>query len=685
MKTLKYIFSTIIAIALVWSCTEDEFDNLDFVNSATAPTNVAALFTITQDNTGLVSIAPSADGAVQFEINLGDGTANPVVLKAGEKSNHIYDEGTYTVGVLAKGITGLTTNFSKELVVSFQAPVFGTEPIIENDPAVSKKVNVTVADDAQFAMFFDVYFVEDGIETIITGNVGETVSYTYENPGVVDIKVVLKGGAIATAEFILNDFEVVEILQPIASASTPQNRDESNYVSLYSSVYNDITGTNFNPDWGQQWQGSGYAEFDLNGDKMLQYTNVSYQGIVLESPIDVSTMEFVHFDIWTADAPGIELSLISESNGEKPVWRDINADEWTSIDIPISEFTDQGLTVADIYQLKFVSQSWIDEGLASGTVFIDNFYFYKTATEFADLPITFDSAVETFEPFLDAEFAISADPEDAGNPVGMITNHGQGWGWEGIKLQLDHWIDVSVIPTMKLDFYSTTTPHSVMMKLEDSTSPLDGNGNPTVMEEVWVDLNETGWNELVFNFTSGGYYDTIVLFVDGGVYDISGTYYFDNVVNEEHIALPLTMDTPGQTFEPFLDAEFALAVDPDDANNSVGMITNYGQGWGWEGVSLRLDEWIDTSANSIVNIDFYNDGAAHDVLLKLEDSTSPLDGNGNPTVFEEVVVPVSNTGWSQLTFDFTSGGIYNTVVLFVDGGVYDITGTYYFDNISQPE
>ena len=684
MKVLKYILSTIFVIAAVWSCTDEEFGNLDFIGTATAPTEVAAVFRITQDNTGLVTITPSAEGATQFEIDYGDGTTTLAKVLAGKVITHTYPEGTYTVKIIAVGLTGLKTEITEEIVVSFQAPMFGTQPIIENDKVISKQVNVTVPDDTQFAMFFDVYFVEDGVETIRSANVGQTVSYVYANPGLYDIKVVLKGGAIATTEYLLEGFEVTEILSPVTSAPMPQARAESDYISIYSDAYNDVPGINYNPDWGQQWQGSSYEEFDLNGDKMLNYINLSYQGIVINQNIDVTEMEFLHLDVWTADSPGVETSLISATNGEKPVWRDLTANEWTSIDIPISEFTDQGLTVADIKEMKFVSQSWIDGTGAAGSVFIDNIYFYKSPTVFADLPITFDSSIEAFEPFLDAQFEIVPDPEDANNPVGKITNIGQGWGWEGVKLKLDKSIDLSIIPTIKLDFYNDGASHDVLLKLEDSTSPPDGNGNPTVFEEVHVEVSNTGWSQLVFNFTSGVNYDTVVLFVDGGVEGIPGTYYFDNVINEEHIALPLTMDTPGQTFVPFLDASFALANDPDDATNSVGMITNIGQGWGWEGISLKLDEWIDTSVNQTIVLDFYNDGNPHKVLLKLEDSTSPPDGNGNPSIIEEVEVDVSNTGWSQLTFDFTSGGNYDTVVLFVDGGVEGISGTYYFDNISHP-
>lgn len=531
MKALKYLLSTVLLIAVVWGCSKEEFDNIDFIETGTAPTNVAALFKITQDNTGLVSIMPTAEGAVTFDVSFGDGTGSTALINAGKVATHTYEEGSYNVTVVANGITGLKTQFEKAIEVSFIAPEFVTEPIISNDAAKSKQVNVTVPDDAKYAMFFDVYFVEDGVETIISANVGETASYTYANPGLVDIKVELKGGAIETAFYSVTDFEVTEILQPLEKAPTPPARDAADVISLYSAAYTDLTGVNFNPDWGQSGQGSGYAEFDLDGDKMLQYTVLSYQGIVLNQNIDVSSMEFLHLDVWTADAPGVETSLISATNGEKPVWSDINKDEWTSIDIPISEFTDQGLTVADIKELKFVSDTWIAGTGASGTVFIDNLYFYRAPTVFADLPITFDSSVETFIPFLGAEFEITADPEDANNPVGKITNYGaaDSWGYEGVSLKLDTWVDLSVIPTIKLDFYNDGESHDVLIKFEDSTSPKDSNNNPTVFEEVIVSVSNAGWSELVFNFTSGLSYDSIVLFVDAGATEIPGTYYFDNV------------------------------------------------------------------------------------------------------------------------------------------------------------
>ena len=529
MKALKYILSLITVVVIAWSCTDEDFNNIDFLDSGAAPTEVAALFKITQDNSGLVSITPTAEGAVSFNVAFGDGSTSSSSIKAGEIVRHTFKEGTYTVTVIATGITGLITEFKKQIVVSFQPPQFGSEPIVKADASVSKKVNVFVPNDTKYAMFFDAYFVEPGnrgTETIISGNVGDTVSYIYQNTGNVTVKIVLKGGAIATSEYIATDVKVVDILQPVAKAPTPPNRLSSDYFSIFSDKYTNIPGVNVNPDWGQIWQGSSYAPFAVDGDNMLQYIKLSYQGITFEdNPIDVTSMEFIHMDVWTADASRIETSLISKTNGEKPVWRNLTKDQWTSIDIPISEFTSQGLTVADIHQLKLVGDPW-----AAGTVFVDNIYFYKAPSAIAKLPITFDIAgINTFTPFLGAEFAITDSPTDATNKVGRITNYGDGWGWEGISLKLDQWIDTAIKPVIKMDFYTSTVPHTVLLKLEDTTSPKDGNNNPTVIEEIWVDVTTTGWSELTFNFTSGKKYDNVVLFVDGNQYGITGTYYFDNV------------------------------------------------------------------------------------------------------------------------------------------------------------
>ncbi|MEY8868359.1 hypothetical protein AB9K24_02565 [Meridianimaribacter flavus] len=374
MKILKYTLGLSLIVLTLFGCTSDD-DNTDFVNQIEAPTNVSASVRVTQDNTGLVTITPLAEGVTTFNIGFGDNSEPSGVILPGGSVDHVYEEGTYEATITANGLNGLSTTITQQIVVSFQAPEI-LEVIIENDPALSKTVNVTVT--ADYAMFYEVDFGEDDSIEPSSANIGETISYTYQEAGIYTITIEAMGAAIETTTYS-EDFEVTAILQPLASAPTPPSRAEEDVISIFSSVYNDVPDTNYFPDWGQGGQGSGWAMFDLGGDQMLQYVNLSYQGIALAdgTSVDVSSMESLHLDVWTADAvTDIEVSLINNASGtvtEAPVTVALNANSWTSIEIPISDYIDQGLTVTEIFQLKFVGEPW-----AAGTVFIDNIYFWKT-------------------------------------------------------------------------------------------------------------------------------------------------------------------------------------------------------------------------------------------------------------------------------------------------------------------
>ncbi len=386
MKRLKTIYRAFLVLLIISACTEED-RGLDFLGNIPAPSNVAAVYNLTQDNSGLVTIIPTADGATAFDIFFGDNSPEEKGIEAGKNVQHTYAEGTYQVKIIAYNSKGDTAEATQELVVSFKAPE-NLVVTLENDATKSKQVNITA--NADFAATYEFYSGETGVtQPVITANIGDAIAYQYKDPGTYSIKVVAKGAAIATTEYAV-DFEVTEISAPIASAPTPPNRGPVDVISIYGDAYTNVAGTDTFPDWNQASQGSSWAEFDLNGDKMLQYINLSYQGIQIGAAQDVSNMEFIHLDVWTKDVEKIETSLISVTNGEKPVWSDLKLNEWTSIDIPISAFTNQGLTVADIHQLKFAAeQPW-----PNGTVFIDNIYFWKTPSAPSVLTGTWKVAAE---------------------------------------------------------------------------------------------------------------------------------------------------------------------------------------------------------------------------------------------------------------------------------------------------
>ena len=62
MKTIKKLFTLLFVFTAFVSCKEDFLEETDF--GIVAPSNVSATFNITQDNTGLVTITPTAVGVI---------------------------------------------------------------------------------------------------------------------------------------------------------------------------------------------------------------------------------------------------------------------------------------------------------------------------------------------------------------------------------------------------------------------------------------------------------------------------------------------------------------------------------------------------------------------------------------------------------------------------------------------
>lgn len=361
MKNFKYILTSFLAVLLVFTCANED-DDTNYVNQIEAPQNISALITVTQDNTGLVTITPLGEGVVSFKVNYGDGSELSEDLNPGESTQHTYEEGVYNAIIVATGLNGKTTSVTQEVVVSFQAPQ-NLVVTIENDATISKQVNINA--NADFALSYEVNF-GDGSDPIMT-NFEEPYSYQYTDAGIYTITVTAFSAAIETTVYT-EEFEVTAILQPLNAAPSQPARADADVISIYSGYYTNLSGTDYYPNWGQA---TTFNELDINGDATIQYSNLNYQGIQYGETVDASAMEYLHIDVWTTDAPNIQVFPISIATGEQQVTLDLVADQWNSFDIPISDFTSQGLSMNDIHQFKFVG---------SGTVFIDNLYYYRAPT-----------------------------------------------------------------------------------------------------------------------------------------------------------------------------------------------------------------------------------------------------------------------------------------------------------------
>ncbi len=708
MKNIYKLFCSIFVLLLFVGCEDDFSDTTDFANVA-PPSNISASFEVTQDNTGLVTITPSGEASISFVVDYGDGSEVSPSIKNGGNTQHTYKEGSYTVKVTATGLNGLTATGEVPLTVSFKAPE-NLVLTIANDEVKSKKVNVTLA--ADFATMYEYYPGVDGVDPV-TANIGESLSYQYAEAGIYTVRVVAKGAAIETTE-LTQEFEVTAILQPTVSAPAQPDRPSSTVISIFSDKYNDLTGTDFYPWW---WQSTQYEEFDLNGDKMIRYSKVNYQGVQLAEQQDISKMEYMHIDVWTAspEFENLEISLISASNGERPVLAKLTQDEWTSFDIPISDWTSQnGFTINDMHQLKFAINPYNGDG--AGVIFLDNIYFWKENS--VELPINFDNE-EKFEGKGGFQFNLSTDPDDSSNNTGKITTSTEWWDTAEITLDVPIEIVKGADNNVSVRFYSPNDDkHRLMMKLENKDDP---NGSEYI--ELSQDVSSKGWHDLTYDwstkttqnypndgqpFDGTGSFEHLVFFIDAGSPDWCGDcgptygqtldFHIDDIIKGVPVVAPV-VNKAGSIISDFevdgsisgFDGGAQEVIDnPDTSGNSsdkvLKLVKNSGQVWG--GHKFTVTDKFNFASEQKIKIKMWSPRVGLKLNLKIEDEV-PWPGvsatstvTGTSTVANE---------WEEIEFDFsgdsklTADDWYNLVFIIDEGTQGDGTSnfTIYVDDITQ--
>jgi hypothetical protein len=159
--------------------------------------------------------------------------------------------------------------------------------------------------------------------------------------------------------------------QPSAPATNPPTRNASDVISLYSNAYSNISGIDWNPNWGQS---TVVTDILVLGNTTKRYTNLNYQGVQFTSAVNASSMGNLHVDIWTSNCTAFDLFLINTSPVlfEKKYTIRPTLSGWNSIDIPLTSFA--GVALSNISQMKFL-------GTPSGSsvVFLDNIYFWKSS------------------------------------------------------------------------------------------------------------------------------------------------------------------------------------------------------------------------------------------------------------------------------------------------------------------
>jgi hypothetical protein len=366
---------------------------------------------------------------------------------------------------------------------------------------------------------------------------------------------------------------------PVAHAPVP-TAAAGDVISVFSDSYPNIFGTNFYPGWGQS---TVVTEVAIEGNNTLLYSGLDYQGIELGSTQDLTGMDSVHIDFWSADSTELQIVLISQSSGEQAFTLPITNETWVNAAIPLAHFTDLGLSVSDIFQLKFVG---------NGDVYLDNIYFEGEGGGLEPTPhapIDFEAEGHgadwtwtTFENGGNEPFGIVSNPDATGintsATVGSMTTLTVGAPWAGVESQ--HGADIG---SFSWDATNSTVRIMVYKSVISDVGIKFAEANGEAQPEIKIAntlINE--WEELTFDLSSHiglgatGILDQIIIFPD---FDAGRTTdnlcYFDNITFSAQILAPVPVAHAPIPTVPSTDVISVFS----DAYTNIASV-NLNPGWG---------------------------------------------------------------------------------------------------------
>jgi hypothetical protein len=512
MKNIKFIFS-ILFIALLAGCSDDNGEDPGFAENAAAPANITALFTITQDNSGLVTIAPHAEGVTSYEIYYGDGTTDPGIAGVGEKLTHVYAEGQYSVKVVAIGINGKTTEASLPLTVTFVEP---QNLVVTVSPVVGNPYQINVTATADFETYFEVTYGEDPSATPDQFNEGQTATHTYSTIGTYTVTVTAYSGGQATAQ----DTKTVTITNPLL---LPINFENSTLNYAFTDFNGAVSAVVDNP----------HAEGINTSSKVGQMTpaaGATWTGgyLTLDNPVDLSTNKFFRVKVWSP-AAGITVKLKLENLTDGNTAFEVDAistvaNGWEEL---VYDFSGASTTAEYSKVIFFFNAGQPGTG--------DTYYFDDIVQSNVGVPLgfplTFESASLNYEwgTFENGAVSLINNPHQDGiNTSAKVMSFSKGANlWGGAYLSLTDPVDFNTNAVIKMKVWSPAAGVPVIVKFEQLTNAnvnVERNGVTTVANQ---------WEEMTFDFTgtvTANNYQKLVVFLNAGVAGTGDTYYFDDII-----------------------------------------------------------------------------------------------------------------------------------------------------------
>jgi hypothetical protein len=525
MKAIKYFLGLTLMLAAAAGCKKDYTDT-SFVEQAAAPGKLGVMFSITQDNTGRVTIIPSGEGVTSYDVYYGDGGQTFVKVGPGKTIEHKYAEGNYTVKLVGHSVGGKTVEFTQPLTVSFRAPE-------KLKPAVNTTgLTVTVDATADFETMYHVYYGDETTsnpEPFDTFIEGQPASHTYKAAGTYTVRIVALSGGAATTQAT----QTVKVGKQI---DLPLNFEDPNFDYTTS----DFGGNTSSVATDPANSGNKVLKAIKNaGAEVWSGTTLgTAAGFATRIPVTATNSKMTMRVYSPAAGLTIKLKLENHTDGTKSVETDAvttQANKWETLTF---DFTHNatGTAALDNSVVYDKASVFFDFGVnGSGKVFyMDDLQIPTPASMVLGLPLTFESDVlsYSFVSFDGGAASIVTNPQATGintsAKVGkMVKGAGQPWG--GAFLALDNPIDFSAKKTFKMKVWSPRVGAKVLLKVENLNS---GSIN---FEKEMVTTKANQWEELTFDYSPinmGNTYQKVVLIFENGTQgdgSANFTFYFDDI------------------------------------------------------------------------------------------------------------------------------------------------------------
>ena len=527
MKVLQYILGITFLLSVATGCTKETNDDVSLAANGAVPVKLSALFEITQDNSGLVTITPNGEGAASYDIYFGDATTTPATVLAGKNITHKYAEGVFTVKVVARSVTGKTAEATQQLTVTFRAPE-NLEVTITKDAVNKFKVNVSAK--ATYETFFRVYFGDVINEVPQPFLEGQTLSHVYAAVGNYTIKVVALSGGAATTQFtqVINisvqinlpvTFDVAGIDYSVIDFGGNASSDATDPVLSTNKVKKTIK-----PAGAETWAGTTIG------------TGLGFASAI---PITATTTQMSIRVYSPAAGIPVRLKIEDHTNNTHSVETEAlttvaNAWETLIFDFQYQATGTAAINLAYTYDMASVFFDFGTGGTGKTFYWDDVKFLPVNIVTGLAIPIDFQSTslAYTFTDFGGGGASVITNPQSSGintstKVARMIKSAPEVYG--GSFLTLANPINFSTQKIFKVKVFSPRIGAKLLLKVENLT-----NGGISFEKEVATTTANT-WEVLTFDFsainTANSYQKLVFIFDLGTVGDGSAnfTYLFDDI------------------------------------------------------------------------------------------------------------------------------------------------------------